>query len=200
MWYNKRKIKKVIENHSVIAFPTETVMGLGVIFDDEIAYQNLNKLKGRNPDKPYTMMLYDKNDISKYAKINKTAKIIIDNFMPGPITLLLPVKGKLPSYVTGNTNVIGVRVPSYQVSLDILQIVSKPMLVTSCNIAGEKPASSYKEARNIFKDNIYYIKRDSQGNEPSLILDVTCDTIKVVRETKDKSLLNQIEKKVEELL
>ncbi len=198
MWYNKSKIKKTVNNHGVIAFPTETVMGLGVVYDDKEAYQKLNELKGRDPDKPYTMMLYDKADIEKYAKINKVAKIIIDNFMPGPITLLLPVKGDVPSFVTGNTKVIGIRVPNFETSLDVLKIVGKPMLVTSANKSGEKPAFTYKDTRNIFQDSVYYIKKDSLGNEPSLVLDVSDGIMKVVRNTKDKKLLNEIKAKVEE--
>ncbi|MCD8195012.1 MAG: threonylcarbamoyl-AMP synthase [Coprobacillus sp.] len=198
MWYNKSKIKKTIKNHGVIAFPTETVMGLGVVYDDYEAYQNLNSLKGRDPDKPYTLMLYDKGDIDKYAKVNKMARIIIDNFMPGPITLLLPVKGDVPSFVTGNTKVIGIRVPDYQTSVDVLRIVGKPMLVTSANKSGEKPTLTYKDTRNIFQDSVYYIRKDSLGNEPSLVLDVSDGIMKVVRNTKDKALLNKIKAKVEE--
>ena len=61
------KYKKAVialNSHGVIAFPTETVMGLGVYFDDQIAYEKLNALKERKPNKPYTLMLYDPYVIS----------------------------------------------------------------------------------------------------------------------------------------
>ena len=56
---------KALNDHQVIAFPTETVFGLGVFYDDYQAYNLLNKVKNRHEDKPYTMMLYDINEINK---------------------------------------------------------------------------------------------------------------------------------------
>ena len=56
--------KLALDSSKVIAFPTETVMGLGVYFDDFIAYQNLNAIKNRPEDKPYTMMVADRDDIT----------------------------------------------------------------------------------------------------------------------------------------
>ena len=103
--------KSVLDNSGVIAFPTETVMGLGVYFDDYVAYQSLNKIKNRPEDKPYTLMLGSKNDIDNYAFVSKEAQMIIDAFIPGSITLLLKSKENIPGYVTHNTGVIGVRVP-----------------------------------------------------------------------------------------
>ena len=59
--------KEALNNHQVIAFPTETVFGLGVFYDDEKAYELLNKIKRRREDKPYTLMLYDLEEISSLS-------------------------------------------------------------------------------------------------------------------------------------
>ena len=85
---NLKLAKKALENHGVIAFPTETVMGLAVYYDDFIAYDKLNKIKQRPEEKPYTMMVKSQNEIYKYAVIDEKAQKIIKAFMPGPITLL----------------------------------------------------------------------------------------------------------------
>ena len=66
--------KEALNNHQVIAFPTETVFGLGVYYDDEEAYQLLNKVKRRREDKPYTLMLNDVDQIEKYAFIDEKVK------------------------------------------------------------------------------------------------------------------------------
>ena len=63
--------KEALFNHGVVAFPTETVMGLGVLFDDFAAYNKLNKVKERPEDKPYTMMVKDIEQIEKYAIIDE---------------------------------------------------------------------------------------------------------------------------------
>ena len=101
--------KLALDDSQVISFPTETVMGLGVYFDDYKAYELLNQIKERPEDKPYTLMLGDLNDIEDYAYVSNRDKKIINAFMPGPVTLLLKSKDTVPSYVTHNTGIIGVR-------------------------------------------------------------------------------------------
>ncbi len=140
-------------------------------------------------------MLSDKKEISKYAYINKTAETIINEFMPGPITLLLPLKDKYFNSYVNDTNVIGIRVPNYDTALNVLSAVGVPMFVTSANISGKAPCTKVKECKSIFKDSVFYIEEDALGEKPSLVLDVTNDTIKVVREG-DSDLLKQIQEKI----
>lgn len=175
--------KDILNNSGVIAFPTETVMGLGVIYDDKKAYEKLNIIKRRPEDKPYTLMLGDVNDISLYAEVSETAKKIINAFMPGSLTILLKVKDNVPSYVTHNTGIIGIRVPSHETALRLLKEVKKPLLVPSANRSGEKPAMSGAEAKEIFKDELdYIIDGKIEGGVPSTIIDLTSDNYKIVRE------------------
>ena len=97
---------KALNNHQVIAFPTETVFGLGVFYDDEKAYELLNKVKNRREDKPYTMMLDDVSKISEYAFISDKYLPIIKKYMPGSLTILVRAKANVPSYVTHGTGII----------------------------------------------------------------------------------------------
>ena len=95
--FNDNRIFDYIKDNQVIAFPTETVYGLGVIFNSEYAFQNLVDVKHRRPDKPFTLMLGNKNDISKYAIFSDKTKKIIDNFFPGELTILVqPQKDLFP--------------------------------------------------------------------------------------------------------
>ena len=176
-------IKKALENHGVIAFPTETVMGLGIFYDDFEAYNKLNKVKNRPEDKPYTMMLGDTKNIAKYAYVDDRANKIIDAFMPGSITVLLKAKANVPGYVTHNTGIIGIRVPSLEDIQDMLNKVGKPLLVPSANKSGEKPAFNSEEVKNIFKDELdYIVEGKCIGGVPSTLVDLTNDNIKILRE------------------
>ena len=176
-------IKKALENHGVIAFPTETVMGLGVFYDDFEAYNKLNKVKNRPEDKPYTMMLGDTKNIAKYAYVDDRANKIIDAFMPGSITVLLKAKANVPGYVTHNTGIIGIRVPSLEDIQNMLNKVGKPLLVPSANKSGEKPAFNSEEVKNIFKDELdYIVEGKCIGGVPSTLVDLTNDNIKILRE------------------
>ena len=171
-----------LNNHQVIAFPTETVYGLGVFYDDEEAYNLLNKIKRRREDKPYTMMLSKVEDIFKYAEVDNRYLNLIKKYMPGSLTILVKSKDNVPSYVTHNTGVIGVRIPANEEALELLAYVKKPLLVPSANRADEKPALNKEEVENIFQDEIKVVVpgQTCQG-QPSTIIDLTGNEIKLIR-------------------
>ena len=178
-----RKIKKALNKHGIIAFPTETVMGLGVFYDDFEAYEKLNKVKRRPEEKPYTMMLGDPERIIKYAKIGTRARKLINAFMPGSITLLLHSRENVPAYVTHGTGVIGVRVPNMPEIQNMLNELGKPLLVPSANKSGEKPALNSLEVKNIFGNEIDFVIEGECGSGlPSTIVDLTEPDARVIRE------------------
>ena len=173
---------EALNSHQVIAFPTETVYGLGVFYDDEKAYQLLNEIKRRKEDKPYTMMLDSTNKISDYAFLDSKYLPIINKYMPGSLTILLRSKDCVPGYVTHNSGVIGIRIPSNKEALELLRFVKKPLLVPSANKADQKPALSADEVKAIFKDEIdIIIPGEISSGEPSTIIDLTGDEIKLIR-------------------
>ena len=173
---------KALNEHQVIAFPTETVFGLGVFYDDYQAYNLLNKVKNRHEDKPYTMMLYDINEINKYADVDKKYLPIIKKYMPGSLTILVKAKENVPNYVTHNTKIIGIRIPSNKEALELLRFVKKPLLVPSANKADQKPALCDEEVKAIFGNEIsVIIPGKAVGGQASTIIDLTGDEIKLIR-------------------
>lgn len=178
-----REAKEVLLKHGVVAFPTETVMGLGVLFSDKQAYEKLNRIKRRPEDKPYTLMVKNKEEIYKYACINERAKRVIDAFVPGSITILVPLKkGTVPEYVTHGTHILGIRVPENEESLAVLREIDMPLLVPSANRSGETPALTDREVKTIFGDEVdYIVSGEAKKNQPSTIVDLTKDQPKVVR-------------------
>ena len=149
---------KALNDHQVIAFPTETVFGLGVFYDDFEAYNLLNQIKRRHEDKQYTMMLANVADISKYAYLDKKYFPIINKYMPGSLTMLVKAKPNVPNYVTHDTEIIGIRIPSNPEALELLAFLDKPLLVPSANRADQKPATNNEEVRAIFGDEIKVLR------------------------------------------
>ena len=174
---------EALNDHQVIAFPTETVFGLGVFYDDFEAYNLLNQIKRRHEDKPYTMMLSNVAEIDKYAYIDKKFFPIINKYMPGSLTILVKAKPNVPNYVTHDTKIIGIRIPKNKEAIDLLKFLGKPLLVPSANRADQKPATNDDEVRSIFGDEIKVVLPGiSKGGLPSTIIDLTGKDIKVLRE------------------
>ena len=176
---------KILLSGGVISFPTETVMGLGVVYDNFDAYSRLNKLKGKREDKPYTMMLANTSEISNFAELDDRSKKIISSFMPGPITILLKAKDTVPSWVTHDKGVVGIRVPDFPLLNELLNIVKKPLLVPSANPSNLSPALTVNQVNIYFNETLdYIVNNDSLGELPSTIVDLTGDSIKIIREGK----------------
>ena len=177
------KAKEVLLNHGVVAFPTETVMGLAVVFNDRAAYEKLNSIKRRPEDKPYTLMVKNKEEIYKYAIIKPAVKRVINAFIPGSLTILVPLKeGTVPEYVTHGTHILGIRVPENNESLAVLNAIDVPLLVPSANRSGEAPALTGEEVKKIFGQEVnYVVSGEAQKSVPSTIVDLTGEMPKVVR-------------------
>ena len=174
---------EALRNGGVVAFPTETVMGLGVVYNNRGAYDRLNNVKERPEDKPYTLMVKNVEEIAKYAVIDEATQRVIDSFMPGSLTILVKVKkNSVPSYVTHNTDIIGIRVPTNIEARILLDMVSIPLLVPSANKSGSKPALNSDEVKQIFGEELDFVMSGkAKGEVPSTIVDLTKESPKVVR-------------------
>ena len=183
---NQTEIKeaaKILKDGGLIAFPTETVFGLGVVYDNKVAYDRLNTVKRRPPEKPYTMMLADPEDAEKYCELNDVSKKLLNAFIPGQFTLICRAKSSLPKWCISSSNAVGIRVPDMKVIRDMIREVGKPLLVPSANKSGEAPANTDEEALSIFKNEIdAIIKGESDSKTPSTILLVDGEDYKIIRE------------------
>lgn len=173
----------LLKQGEVVGFPTETVYGLGVVYDNPLAFSRLVKAKNRPENKPFTLMCGYLEDIKKVAVVDDRTERIIEKFMPGAITLLLEKKDGLPDWVTLGSPFVGVRISSHPLVLSVIRKVQKPLLVPSANLAGEPPLSLYKEIQDVFDGKIAAIfKEDSSGQKPSTIVKINGNQLECVRE------------------
>lgn len=176
------KAVDALREGEVIAFPTETVFGLGVIFDEEKAYQKLVEVKRRPPTQPFTLMCGRIEDIEKYAYLDEKTKKIVTSFMPGPLTIIVRVKDDVPPFVTLGTGFIGIRVSESTMVQHLIQSVGKPLLVPSANKHGEIPATTSAMALEAFNGEIpFVIEGKSESNIPSTIIKID-GKIELIRE------------------
>lgn len=162
---------EILKNGGLIAFPTETVYGLGVVYDNKEAYERLVAVKRRPPEKPFSLMLADPEDVKKIAKMNNVSEAIVREFMPGQITMVTVAKEGLPSWCVGQTGYVGIRVPDHPLVRELIRKVGKPLLVPSANKSGEQPGFTADEVEKAFGDELDAIlEGKSTSNIPSTVI------------------------------
>lgn len=178
------EICDVIQKGGIVAFPTETVYGVGIHFDDEEALDRLMEAKNRDYSKAITLMVADKADISQYAYISPQAQKMIDQFMPGMITLIFKKKESVRDSMTNGKSTIGIRIPDSEFVLSLLKKVG-PMLVTSANLSQHSNTTSTQEVLNQLDGRIdLVVDGKTSDNIASTVVDVSQNEIKILRAGK----------------
>ncbi len=181
--FTDRETIDALKGGEVLSFPTETVFGLGVRYDDEKAFEKLVNVKRRPPEKPFTLMCASANDVEKYAFVDEHIKAVINKFMPGPITLLLKPKENLYPWVTLSSPTIGIRVPDFKKLQDLIKDVGVPLLVPSANKSGEPPCKNIDEVIGAFDSEIYgAVDGKVNGAFPSTIVSLVDGECKLIRQ------------------
>ena len=192
-----KKASKILQNGGLIAFPTETVYGLGVIFDNEQSYERLINVKRRPPEKPFTLMCGSLDDIKKYAYVNELAQKLFDAFMPGQFTIILKAKENLPRWVVSKEGNVGIRISDDKFVQNLIIETGKPLLVPSANRSGENPCHTSNEVKDSLGNDLdAIIIGESVSNIPSTIVFVD-DSVHIIRlgEISESEIKNVIKEK-----
>ena len=159
----------------IVAFPTETVYGLGVCADNNTAIDNLYSVKRRSRDKKLSIMISKTEEVSKYVKhVPLIAKKLIGAFWPGPLTIILDLD---------DNSTVGLRNPDNRVIRDLINEVAVPIASTSANISGWYPAIDAQQVINNFSDKIDVVLDGgpAEAGSPSTVVKIWDDTYKIIR-------------------
>ncbi|GLB59072.1 L-threonylcarbamoyladenylate synthase [Cytobacillus sp. NCCP-133] len=128
----------LLKNNEVVAFPTETVYGLGGNAENDEAVKKIFAAKGRPSDNPLIIHIADKRQLDVFVQeIPEKAKSLMDLFWPGPLTLIFNVKeGILSNYATAGLSTVAVRMPDHPVALSLLKTTGLPIAAPSANRSG----------------------------------------------------------------
>lgn len=182
------KVSKAVREGAVIAFPTDTVYGIGGNALDERVIERVFALKGKNRSEPLPVNISDSRVLKKYVtQISPAAEKLIKQFWPGPLTLIFKKKKILPDLLCGHSNSggrVGVRVPDCAFTLALLRACEIPLISTSANFSGEKPCLSAGEVLKCFPHGIDIIVEGPVRltGVPSTVVDVTSGAPKLVRQ------------------
>ena len=160
-----------LRSGGLFVFPTDTVYGLGCIFDNESSVKKIYELKGSMAEN-YIL----KQDNFFYE--------ICEKYLPGAITIVTNKNEKIPDYVTSNGKTIGIRVPDNKFILDLIERLGVPFVGTSANISNNPSAKNANEAFEIFNSKIELILEDDESNQgvESTVLSIADNEIKILRQ------------------
>lgn len=186
---------EILYSGGLVAFPTDTVYGVGALAFDGKAVESIYATKERPVEKAIPVLIGDTEDLSKVAEeIPLFAARLIARFWPGPLTVLVPKQPALPEVVSANP-AVGVRVPDHEVARALLRL-SGPLAVTSANRSSQPSPTTAQEVLQQLGGRIALILDGGKtpGGIPSTLVDCTGTEIQILREgpiTKDQ-LLNAI--------
>jgi L-threonylcarbamoyladenylate synthase len=173
----------VLQAGGLVAFPTDTVYGVGARAFDGKAVEAIYTAKGRAIEKAIPVLIGDGEDITKTtSEVPAMARKLAERFWPGPLTIILTKRSDLPDSVSA-TNTVGVRVPDHMVARRVLRAAG-PMAVTSANISGQPSPSTAEEVFMQLNGRIALILDGGKtpGGVPSTVVDCTGTQPIVIRE------------------
>ena len=155
---------ELLRGGGLVAFPTETVYGLGGDATDARAAEKIYAAKGRPSDNPLIIHVATPEDAERYAVTSETYYRLAKAFMPGPLTVILPKKDTIPSTVTGGLDTVAVRCPSHPIARGLIEAAGVAIAAPSANLSGS-PSPSRGE----------HVKRDLSGRIDGIIDGGDCE-------------------------
>jgi len=176
----------------VVAFPTDTVFGVGVRYDDLQAVQRMRDAKGRDPQKPFPLMVADLEQMSAVAYVDPRTTRIAERFMPGALTLVLKKKDVISDASVNGVSTVAIRIPDDDFVLALLRRVG-PMFVTSANLSDHPSANTDQEVMTQLDGRIAaVVAGQSVSHVASTIIDCTKPQLVCLRQ--GQLTLDEIEK------
>ena len=178
---------QIIRNGDVVAFPTETVYGLGANAYDDNACKSIYKLKERPSNNPLIVHVLSLQHAEELAIFSDIAKIFANTFWPGPLTMILPKREdtKIAASVTAGLDTIAIRVPAHPVARKLLELSECPIAAPSANKSGYLSPTKYHHVQDAFRnDNLFIIPSDDEKAQygiESTIIDMSTDQAKILR-------------------
>ncbi|MEF2608692.1 MAG: L-threonylcarbamoyladenylate synthase [Faecalicoccus sp.] len=182
--YSKEEINAVadaLQNHKIIALPTDTVYGVGVMYGDLKDLQRLKNAKHRPETKPIPMMVSSIEHMEQVAVVDERVKKIAERFLPGALTLVLKVKDNVPKEYTNGLDTIAIRIPDEPFILRVIDELNTPLLVTSANQSGAKTALTSDDVFEQLPDIDGIVLGTCRALQASTIVDCTQEKLKILR-------------------
>ncbi|MFT5365488.1 MAG: L-threonylcarbamoyladenylate synthase [Candidatus Latescibacterota bacterium] len=176
---------KCIKQGGLIAYPTETVYGLGVDPFNQQALLRLFATKGRTAEKAIIVLIRGTIDLPRLTSdLPAIAESLINAFWPGPLTLIFKASAQLPKELLGGRDTLALRHSNAPIAQSLVDALGGPLTSTSANISGQPPAQSAQEVQNQLESHLDLIINGgpSPQSQPSTLLDISTNKPIILRE------------------
>lgn len=180
-----RKVKRAVEALNageIIAYPTDTVYGLGCDLFNKKAIDRLYQIKGVARTHELAFICPDLADISQYAIVEKREYRILRHYLPGPYCFILTATREVPKLVQSKRKTVGIRIPRHEVILSVVRELGRPIISTTAQKAGAPVHVDAREIDDDFQGLGLVLDAGAGGDTPTTIVDLTKDPPEVVRE------------------
>ncbi len=167
----------VLKNEGIIAYPTESVFGLGCDPDSNNALSTIIGIKRRDPSKGMLLVCHDFLLAEKYVNLSKVSdedRVFVRNYWPGPYTFLFPASSFCKQLLIGDHSTIAIRVSTHPIIKMLCTEFNKPIVSTSANLSGELPCLTSADVHRAFNNSVNFIlDGETLGySKPSTIIDL----------------------------
>lgn len=180
-----RKIKRAVDalqSGGVIAYPTDTVYGLGCDLTNKHAVERLYAIKGMDRSHPLAFVCPDLSDIARYAMVDNQVYRVLRRFLPGPYTFILEATRDVPKLVQMRRKNVGIRVPACEATRALARELGRPIISSTAARSGEGPLVDPHEIDAIFRGLALVLDGGAGGLVPTSVIDLTTAPPSIVRE------------------
>lgn len=179
-----RKIRRAVdalEAGQVIAYPTDTVYGLGCDVMNKRAVDRLYEIKGMARSQMLAFVCRDLGEVARYAVVHDAVYRTLRRFLPGPYCFILPATREVPRVVQSSRRTVGVRIPDHPVALALVRELGRPIISSTAARHGELPNPDPREIDHTFAGLALVVDAGPGGIEPTTVVDLTAGHPVVVR-------------------
>ncbi len=178
-------IQSVLNSGGVIAFPTDTFYGLGADPFNSDALSKIFRIKQRPADKPLLVLIHSRDQLADLTQeATDNARTLVENFWPGPLTLIFKAAPGPPDTLTAGTGTIGIRLPDHPFTHRLLETLDRPLTAPSANISNAEELNTAQQVESTLGEKLDLIVDGgpAPGGKPSTVLDTTTEPPTLLRE------------------
>ncbi len=180
-----RKVRRAVDallTGAVIAYPTDTVYGLGCDLTNKHAIERLYAIKRMDRSHPLSFVCPDLSDIARYAIVDNQVYRVLRRFLPGPYTFVLQATREVPKLVQMRRKTVGIRVPACEATRALARELGRPLVSSTAARPGEPPFVDPHEIDQAFRGLALVLDAGAGGLVPTTVIDLTTTPPSVLRE------------------